>query len=122
MPSTAVTSSSDLYEQIEAVVAGMHQPGAPDGVAQFAVTGAKGAARSFHLCVSAGSVSITAGRHKSPDMVLSWKLADLKACLAGDLPVEVGYMSGRVKLQGDQVLLFDGWRALIAQFRHPANT
>jgi len=46
-------------------------------------------------------------------MVLSWSYPDFVQAWQGGLSLETAYMSGRMKLEGDQVLLFDGWRPLL---------
>ncbi len=91
---------------------GVHAPDAPDGAAQFTVSGSPQGAVSFYVTVSGGGVSLSAGRHPRPDVVLGWTYPDLLAVLRGELPLEVAYMSGSLKLEGDRVLLFDGWRSL----------
>lgn len=88
-------------------------PGAADGVAQILVKGAPVGAGSFHAVVSDGRVSLIEGRHSQPDMVLSWSYGDFVEVWRGARSLESAYMSGRVKLEGDQVLLFDGWRPLL---------
>lgn len=88
-------------------------PGAADGVAQFLVKGAPAGAGSFHAVVSDGRVSLIEGRHRQPDMVMSWSYGDFVEVWRGTRSLESAYMSGRVKLEGDQVLLFDGWRPLL---------
>ncbi len=86
----------------------------PDCVVQFTVSGASGGVKSFWVEASSGRLNVSAGRHQSPDVSLNWILVDLIAALRGDLPPEVAYMSGNMKLEGDQVLLFDAWRSLRA--------
>ena len=86
---------------------------AADGVVQSRVSGGPaGTVAVFHAEVAAGRVSLVAGRHPQPDAVLSWSHGDFSAAWRGDLSLESAYMSGRMKLEGDQVLLFDGWRPL----------
>lgn len=46
-------------------------------------------------------------------MVLSWSYPDFVQAWRGGLSLEAAYMSGRMKLEGDQVLLFDGWRPFL---------
>jgi len=87
--------------------------GAADGVAQITVSGAPGGAAAFHATVEAGRVSVSAGRHPQPDLVAGWTYPDFVQAWRGDLSVEAAYMSGRMKLEGNQVLLFDGWRPLL---------
>jgi putative sterol carrier protein len=87
--------------------------GAADGVAQVTVSGAPGGAAAFHAVIEDGRVSLSAGRHPEPDMVAGWTYPDFVQAWQGELSVEAAYMSGRMKLEGDQVLLFDGWRPLL---------
>ena len=91
--------------------------GVADGVAQVTVSGAPGGAAAFHAAVAAGRVVVSAGRHPRPDMVLGWSYPDFVQAWQGGLSLEAAYMSGRMKLEGDQVLLFDAWRPLL---RSPA--
>lgn len=87
--------------------------GAADGVAQITVSGAPGGAAAFYATVEAGRVSVAAGRHPQPDLVAGWTYPDFVQAWQGKLSVEAAYMSGRMKLEGNQVLLFDGWRPLL---------
>lgn len=87
--------------------------GAADGVAQVVVSGSPSGTAPFHVVVADGRVSVAAGRHPAPDMVLSWSYRDFVQAWQGELSLEAAYMSGRMKLEGDQVLLFDGWRPLL---------
>ena len=88
-------------------------PGAADGIAQVSVSGSPSAAASFHAVVADGHLSVAAGPHRGADVVLSWTFADFVQAWQGGLSLESAYMSGRVKVEGDQVLLFDGWRPLL---------
>lgn len=101
---------------LEAVAAGLEaveEPGSADGVAQVVVSGSPAGAAPFHVVVADGRVGVVAGRHPEPDMVLSGSYPDFVQAWEGGLSVEAAYMSGRMKLEGDQVLLFDGWRPLL---------
>lgn len=95
--------------ELETVVA----PGSADGVAQIVVSGSPSGTAPFHVVVAGGRVSAVAGRHPEPDMLLSWSYPDFVQAWEGGLSLEAAYMSGRMKLEGDQVLLFDGWRPLL---------
>lgn len=86
--------------------------GVADGVAQFTVSSSPAGSASFNVVVADGYLSVSAGRHPEPDVVLGWSYADFAAVWRGDLSPEAAYMSGRMKLEGDQVLLIDGWRQL----------
>ena len=116
---TAESLSESWLEGVSRLLASIHAPDAPDGTAQFAVSRSPSGALSFHAVVAAGRVTVSPGRHPDPDVVLGWTYSDLRAALRDDLPLEVAYMSGTMKLEGDQVLFFDGWRSLCRapQFR-----
>ena len=100
-------------EQVASALETVDGSGAADGVAQVTVSGLPGGAASFHVAVAAGRVIVSAGRHPRPDMVLGWSYPDFVQAWQGGLSLEAAYMSGRMKLEGDQVLLFDGWRPLL---------
>ena len=104
--------SEGWLEALAAALDGVEAPGAADGVAQFTVSGSPSGRASFHVALAAGRATLSAGRHPHPDMVLDWSYADFAAAWRGELSLEAAYMSGRMKLEGDQVLLFDGWRPL----------
>lgn len=100
-------------EQVASALETVDGSGAADGVAQVTVSGRPGGAASFHVAVAAGRVIVSAGRHPRPDLVLGWSYPDFVQAWQGGLSLEAAYMSGRMKLEGDQVLLFDGWRPLL---------
>ena len=106
-------------EAVAAELEAVDTAGSADGVAQVVVSGSPSGTAPFHVVVADGRVSVAAGRHPEPDMVLSWSYPDFVQASEGGLSLEAAYMSGRMKLEGDQVLLFDGWRPLLssAQFR-----
>ena len=103
----------DWLEAVAAALEAVDASGVPNGVAQVTVSGAPGGAAAFHLVVAAGRVVVSAGRHPQPDFVAGWSYPDFVQAWQGELSVEAAYMSGRMKLEGDQVLLFDGWRPLL---------
>ncbi len=87
-----------------------------DGVAQVLVSGAPSEAvssASFYFEVSEGRLSLHPRRHPQPDIVLSGAYQDFLLIWRGELSLEAAYMSGRMKLEGDQVLLFDRWRRIL---------
>lgn len=101
---------------LEAVATGLETvkvTDAADGVVQVIVSGSPSGTASFHAVVAEGRVRVAAGRHARPDMLLNWSYADFVQAWQGGLSLEAAYMSGRMKLEGDQVLLFDGWRRLV---------
>lgn len=100
-------------EAVAARLGAVEAAGAADGVAQVVVGGSPSGAASFHAVVAGGRLSVVPGRHPRPDMVLTWSYPDFVQAWRGGLPLEAAYMSGRLKLEGDQVLLFDGWRPLL---------
>ena len=100
-------------EAVASALADVEAPAAADGVVQFTVSGSPSGSASFHAVVAAGRVSVSGGRHPRPDMVLAWTYQDFSRAWQGALSLEAAYMSGRMKLEGDQVLLFDGWRPLL---------
>ncbi len=94
-------------------LAGIDVPAAADGVAQFTVSGAPGGRpAAFVVTVKAGRLTLAAGRIRDADTTLGWKFADFAAVWEGELSPEAAYMTGRVKVEGDRVLLIDGWRPL----------
>ena len=103
----------DWLEAVAAALEAVDVSGVPDGVAQVTVGGAPAGAAAFHAVVAAGRVVVSAGRHPQPDLVAGWSYPDFVQAWRGELSVEAAYMSGRMKLEGDQVLLFDGWRPLL---------
>ena len=100
-------------EAVATALEAVDASGAADGVAQVTVSGAPGGAAAFHAVVEAGRLSVSAGRHPQPDLVAGWTYPDFLQAWQGELSVEAAYMSGRMKLEGNQVLLFDGWRPLL---------
>ncbi len=100
-------------EAVATALAPVDASAAADGVAQITVSGAPGGAAAFHATVEAARVSLSAGRHPQPDLVAGWTYPDFVQAWQGELSVEAAYMSGRMKLEGNQVLLFDGWRPLL---------
>ena len=100
-------------EAVAAELETVDTAGSADGVAQVVVSGSPSGTAPFHVVVADGRLSVAAGRHPEPDMVLSWSYPDFVQAWQGGLSLETAYMSGRMKLEGDQVLLFDGWRPLL---------
>ena len=100
-------------EAVAEAVKAVDASGAADGVAQITVSGAPGGTAAFCAVVEADRVSVSTGRHRNPDLVAGWTYPDFVQAWQGELSVEAAYMSGRMKLEGNQVLLFDGWRPLL---------
>ena len=100
-------------EAVAAELETVDAAGSADGVAQVIVSGSPSGTIPFHVVVADGRLSMAQGRHPEPDIVLSWSYLDFVQAWQGGLSLEAAYMSGRMKLEGDQVLLFDGWRPLL---------
>ena len=105
--------SEGWLEAVEAELATVDATGSADGVAQVIVSGSPSGSVPFYVAVTGGRVSAVAGRHPEPDVLMSWSYPDFVQAWEGGLSLEAAYMSGRMKLEGDQVLLFDGWRPLL---------
>lgn len=59
-----------------------------------------------------GSVVLAPGRRPEPDVVLTWPYLDFEAHWFGELSLEVAYMRGQVKIEGDHALVFDDLRPI----------
>ena len=100
-------------EAVSGALEGILLPAAADGTAQFTVSGAPGGRpAAFVVTVRAGRVSLSAGRVRGADAALAWTFADFASAWSGEMSPEAAYMTGRMKVDGDRVLLIDGWRAL----------
>ncbi len=89
---------------------------AVDGVAQILISSAPSEmtdSAAFYFEVNNGRLSVQPRRHRQPDMIISGDYQDFLLVWRGELSLEAAYMSGRIKLEGDQVLLFDRWRAML---------
>jgi len=90
--------------------------GAVDGVAQILISSAPTEmtnSAAFYFEVNNGCLSVQLRRHRQPDMIISGNYQDFLLVWRGELSLEAAYMSGRMKLEGDQVLLFDRWRPML---------
>ncbi len=77
--------------------------GAPDGKVRF-----------YAVWQSGRLAGVAKGKHVAPDCMIAAKAADALAVLRGDVELEVSFMQGRVKVDGDyRRLLVDlrSWRA-----------
>lgn len=100
-------------EAVGRSLAGISVPAAADGVVQFAVSGAPGGKfAAFHVIVSEGAIRLAAGRFSDPDALLKWKFPDFACVWASEQSLEAAYMTGQLTVEGDRVLLIDGWRPL----------
>ncbi len=89
---------------------------AVDGVAQILISSAPTEmtnSAAFYFEVNSGRLSVQPRRHRQPDMIISGNYRDFLLVWRGELSLEAAYMSGRMKLEGDQVLLFDRWRPIL---------
>ena len=59
-----------------------------------------------------GTVALSPGRCPGPDVVLTWPYPDFEAHWFGELSLEVAYMRGQVKVEGDHALVFDALRPI----------
>ena len=100
-------------EALTDALGGVEASAAVCGTAQFTVSGAPGGrTAAFHVTVASGRIRVTPGRLRGSDAVIAWKFADFAALWLGELSVEEAYMTGRMKIDGDRVLLIDGWQPL----------
>lgn len=100
-------------ESLTEALNGLEIPEAVDGVVQIKVSNRiRGGPLLFRVAMEAGRASVAAGRFRNADAVLTWKYDDFAAVWHGELSLEEAYMTGQMKLEGDRVLLIDGWRPL----------
>ncbi len=89
-----------------------------DAVVQTVVSGSPARAVAFHAIFETGRLTVLArGRHYEPDVVLNWSYEDFEALWFGELSLEVAFMRGQVKVEGDHALLFDGLRPVRSSAR-----
>ena len=104
---------SSWLESLGEALKGLEIPEAADGAVQVKVSGhVGGGPLLFRIAVKAGRVSVTAGRFRNREAVLTWKSDDFASAWRGELSLEEAYMTGQMKIEGDRVLLIDGWRPL----------
>ena len=85
------------------------------GVVQTEVSGAPSGKVTFHEVYESGRLTeLASGKHAEPNVVLMWKFADYEAAVSGELSLEVAFMRGQVKVEGDHSLYFDTMRAVRA--------
>lgn len=88
-------------------------------VVQTVVNGSPSGAAAFCAVVEdGGPVTLTSGRHPRPDVTLTWPYSDFEAHWFGELSLEVAYMRGQVKVEGDHALVFDALRPIRSAARH----
>lgn len=93
-------------------------------VVQTVVNGSPSGLAAFWTAVEhGGPVVLTSGRHSRPDVSLTWPYSDFEAHWYGELSLEVAYMRGQVKVEGDHALVFDALRPIRSAARRlPALT
>lgn len=95
---------ADLPAEAEASMVIQHEiAGAPDGKVRFYVVWDQGRIAEAAI-----------GKHAEPDMMVQAKAPEALRILTGDMTPDVGYMQGRLKVDGEyRKLLIDlrGWRA-----------
>lgn len=105
--------SDRWLESLAEALTGLEIPEAADGTVQVKVSDRPGGGPIlFQVAVGSGRLSVTPGRFRGPDAVLTWKSDDFASAWRGELPLEEAYMTGQMKIEGDRVLLIDGWRPL----------
>ena len=87
--------------------------GAGRVVVQTVVNGSPFGTVAFYAVIEdGGSVVLAPGRRPEPDVVLTWPYPDFEAHWFGELSLEVAYMRGQVKIEGDHALVFDDLRLI----------
>ena len=107
--------SEDWLNALAEALGGLPVIESATGVVQTEVSGAPSGKVTFHEVYASGRVTeLAPGKHAEPDVVLTWKFADYEAAVSGDLSLEVAFMRGQVKVEGNHVLYFDGMRGVRA--------
>lgn len=115
MNHTAELFGNDWLENMNHSLNGVEVPEASDGLVQFRVEDyPEGGYRLFHVTIESGRITVQLGRSKSPDVLLKLQYSDSVLIWQGEMSLEEAYMTGKMKLEGNQVLLIDGWRPLRA--------
>ena len=92
---------------------GVGAAGAGRIVVQTVVNGSPVGTVAFCAVIEdGGPVVLAPGRRPEPDVVLTWPYPDFEAHWFGELSLEVAYMRGQVKIEGDHALVFDDLRPL----------
>lgn len=87
--------------------------GAGRVVVQTVVNGSPSGTVAFCVVIEdGGPVVLAPGRRPEPDVVLTWPYPDFEAHWFGELSLEVAYMRGQVKIEGDHALVFDDLRPI----------
>lgn len=115
MDNTAELFGNDWLENMNQSLNGVEVLEASDGLVQFRVENyPEGGYRLFYVIIESGRITVQLGRSKSPDVLLKLQYSDLALIWQGKMSLEEAYMTGKMKLEGNQVLLIDGWRPLRA--------
>ena len=101
LPSSGTGAPSDGAAVVGRVVAQTVVNGSPSGVAAF-----------FAVVEDGGPIVLSAGRSPDSDVSLTWSYPDFEAHWYGELSLEVAYMRGQVKVEGDHALVFDALRPI----------
>lgn len=82
-------------------------------VVQTVVNGSPSGAAAFCAVVEEGrQIVLSAGRSPDSDVALTWSYPDFEAHWYGEMSLEVAYMRGQVKVEGDHALIFDALRPI----------
>ncbi|MDE0267717.1 MAG: SCP2 sterol-binding domain-containing protein [Acidimicrobiaceae bacterium] len=115
MNRTAELFGNNWLENISQSLNSVEVSEASDGLVQFRVENyPEGGYRLFYVVIESGRITVQLGRSKSPDVLLKLQYSDLVLIWQGQMSLEEAYMTGKMKLEGNQVLLIDGWRPLKA--------
>ena len=101
LPASEIEAPSDGAAGVGRVVVQTVVNGSPSGAAAFCA-----------VVEDEGPVTLTSGRHPRPDVTLTWPYSDFEAHWFGELSLEVAYMRGQVKVEGDHALVFDALRPI----------
>ncbi len=89
-------------------------PGAASGTVQVTVNAIPGRPpTAFVAVVADGRLSVRPGREKDADAQIDWRYEDFVLVWAGETSLEASYMAGQAKVDGNRVLLIDGWRPMM---------
>lgn len=112
LPASGTAAPSDAAAGVGRIVVQTVVNGSPAGAAAFCAVVEDG-----------GPVVLASGRHPRPDVSLTWSYPDFEAHWYGELSLEVAYMRGQVKVEGDHALVFDALRPIRSAARRlPALT
>lgn len=108
---TEVFLSTPWLEALRAHGADLPEVDGVDIVIQHEITGAPDGKIRFYLEWVAGQLAAAEfGKHDDPDVVLQAKAPEALKAIRGEMSLDVGYMQGRLKVDGD-------YRRLLIDFR-----